>query len=373
MYPRKPLPFVLLSLCLVPMAHGHNHGSTACAVPVDGIKIDGNLDDWPEGMVRYRILTNAEPYGDTDLKDADLTKSPDLNAWFMVGYSVGEQLLYVAVRVQDDVLIDGGRDPWSNDACEVYVDGDNSGGVSDEMGVSASKLPALQYVAIPGKGHYGIGESNPSMYGADVSLTRTKYAFSRKGDVTVHEWAVQSYDQHPDKPTEIKVGERLGFDVVVVDKDTRKDASAWVCWAAFGAVKFCNANLLGDLVLLEGPAKLGTVAGVAKRDEVEPFRDLLIDAWQGEMPAGSARTDPGGRFELKLPAGQYTVRPRSGQGVPIAGKPVTVTAGEQTGVEFLLSPAPLPENPSRPMALSERTRPPSLWMPKSGGPGSRRA
>ena len=44
-------------------------------------------------------------------------------------------------------------------------------------------------------------------------------AYSRKGDVTVYEWAIQVFDRYPDKPTRLEPGKRIGFDVAVADKD----------------------------------------------------------------------------------------------------------------------------------------------------------
>ncbi|MBI2503514.1 MAG: hypothetical protein HYW07_09835, partial [Candidatus Latescibacteria bacterium] len=48
----------LCSLCLLGLAssaEAHN-GAVAIAVPVEGIKIDGDLSDWPARMRRYPIL-----------------------------------------------------------------------------------------------------------------------------------------------------------------------------------------------------------------------------------------------------------------------------------------------------------------------------
>src|SRR5687767_8191914 len=75
---------------------------TAYAPPLDGIKIDGKLDDWPKDAVRYPVLTIYGVYGPTDLDDADLLVSPDLSASFMVGYNRDAGEVYVAVVVRDD-------------------------------------------------------------------------------------------------------------------------------------------------------------------------------------------------------------------------------------------------------------------------------
>jgi len=44
----------LLSLLLSLPVQAHN-GAVAIAVPVEGITVDGDLSDWPEGMRKYSI------------------------------------------------------------------------------------------------------------------------------------------------------------------------------------------------------------------------------------------------------------------------------------------------------------------------------
>ena len=102
-------------------ADSYNAETTAYAIPLTGIRIDGKLDDWPEGMIWYSILSHGQRYGPTDIDNADLTTSADLTPSFMAGFSLEENLIYVAVRVRDDSLVVG-PDPWHTDACEVYVD-----------------------------------------------------------------------------------------------------------------------------------------------------------------------------------------------------------------------------------------------------------
>lgn len=132
-------------------------------------------------------------------------------------------------------------------------------------------------------------------------MTRTKYSFNRQGDVTNYEWAIEAYDTYPESPTKLTAGKRLGFDAVLVDKDTPADTSAWICWADAASLKFCDAGLRGDLVLVESPAVLGTVSGTAQTEERKPCANLDIEAWQGNLPGGTVRTDAEGKFQLKIP------------------------------------------------------------------------
>ena len=66
--------FGLLVLLSGPAA-AHN-GAVAVAVPVEGITVDGDLGDWPEGMDRYPIALME--FGDTPKDSLDfqtMTKS----------------------------------------------------------------------------------------------------------------------------------------------------------------------------------------------------------------------------------------------------------------------------------------------------------
>ena len=250
------------------------------------ITIDGDLKDWPAAMERHSIrnLHSFPPTnGPGGLEHAFLTTSPDLSAAFSIGYDRKEQLIYLAVIVRDDQLIVGNTSPWDTDAVEVYIDGLHSDKVmpmprdanwGDEFNVS--EAPLLQYVGLPGKGPvYGLKRSagedrspddNPSLMFGDIHKTKTKMAFRRVGDVTTYEWAIQAFDHYPDKPTKLLPGIKIGFDIVVLDKDTpaktpraasdpEEDRAAFVMWGPplKGVFKPFNAGSLGEIVLGRTP------------------------------------------------------------------------------------------------------------------------
>ncbi|MBI2501733.1 MAG: SpoIIE family protein phosphatase [Candidatus Latescibacteria bacterium] len=96
-------------------AEAHN-GAVAIAVPVEGIKIDGDLSDWPEEIRRYPIedLTWGDPPKD----------SLDFQGSFQVGYNVQENAVYIAVEIQDesffpDAPLTPGTEPDSLLAAQV--------------------------------------------------------------------------------------------------------------------------------------------------------------------------------------------------------------------------------------------------------------
>ena len=250
------------------------------APALTGIAIDGNLEDWPAAMPRYAIknVHNLPTYyGYNGLAGADLSTSPDLGAAFSVGYDPNEQVIYLAVIVRDDKPIVGHIQFWDTDAIEVYVDGRHSEtslpsfpANTDWDTVEASALPMLQYIGIPGRGRvYGVtmsagqrrGADNPILMFGDISKTKTRMAYRRAGDVTTYEWAVQSFDRYPDKPTQLVPFKKIGLDIAVVDKDKpaatsgpstepEDDRSAWVTWSPILKVPaFLHADRLGEIVL----------------------------------------------------------------------------------------------------------------------------
>lgn len=247
-----------------------------------GITIDGDLKDWPVAMPRYAIkqLHVFPPFnGPGGLAGADLSTSLDLSACFSVGYSPKEQVIYLAVIVRDDNLVVGNTSSWDTDAIEVYVDGLHTETLMPYPlepnwleTLDASAVPALQYIGIPGEGRvYGIFKSagqnrpeieNPILMFGDVKKTTTRMAFRREGHVTTYEWAIQAFDHYPETPTNLTAGKKIGFDLVVCDKDTpaktplaahepEEDRAAWICWGprSQGHAKNLNAGNLGEIVL----------------------------------------------------------------------------------------------------------------------------
>ena len=85
----KPILYTITFLFLLSFSHpSHAHnGAVAIAVPVEGIVVDGDLSDWPEGMHVYPIRENTDGYGTTDLTGTDLDTSADFSPEFMVGIS----------------------------------------------------------------------------------------------------------------------------------------------------------------------------------------------------------------------------------------------------------------------------------------------
>ncbi len=252
---------------------------------LQGITIDGDLGDWPAAIPRHAVCNlYDDPSGKSSLDHAHpaLSTSRDLSAAFSVGYDLREQLLYVAVVVRDDELVLGHANWADTDSVNVYVDGRRSeeivrwGNRPDwEREWAASELPVLWYAGIPGAAPvYGDADrpederavANPILFHGDVNKTKTRMAFRRHGDVTTYEWAVQAFDRYPDKPTKLVPAARIGFDVVVRDKDVlnkpnvagpRSESSSRLCWASRPRTwyKVMDPASLGEVVLGRPPAR----------------------------------------------------------------------------------------------------------------------
>src|SRR5262249_11836266 len=93
----------------------------AVAKPMSGITIDGRLDDWPQGLDSYPIDHQLIGYSGYDSKPRG--ENPDPHAYFLVGYDLQAQLIYLAAVVRDEDLVVHPADARRTDAVEVYIDG----------------------------------------------------------------------------------------------------------------------------------------------------------------------------------------------------------------------------------------------------------
>ena len=120
----------ILGIALLSLWHSTAHaeqGKVGLAYPVRDITVDGNLDDWPDELIRYPLLHNDD--------GAPILGESDFKGEFRIGYQPEENALYVGVDVQDDdVVIQGhGGQGWnsqewnSQDGCELYIYGHKPG------------------------------------------------------------------------------------------------------------------------------------------------------------------------------------------------------------------------------------------------------
>ena len=79
------------------------------------------------------------------------------------------------------------------------------------------------------------------------------------------------------------------------------------------------------MVLIRRTTGLSTISGAAKTPNKESHPNLDVELSQDGLPAGAVRTDPGGKFQLKLRVGQYDIKPLSEHGIEFRENPVSVT------------------------------------------------
>jgi hypothetical protein len=224
---------------------------------VEGITIDGRLDDWPSTLAKHPIKNQLK---DRDQYDKGVVRQgDDPAAYFMTGYNLEHGLIYLAVVVRDEELVVNQDDPWHTDSVEVYVDGLCSDRVIAPAdlsqwinNLSASKMPVVQYVGLPGPGPaYGkSGGSNPALMYGKISHSATTMRYRRVGDVITYEWGVQAFDRYPDRPTRLAPGKSLGLEVAVVDKDSDRARPYFRTWGRPPrGFKGFDARQLGELIL----------------------------------------------------------------------------------------------------------------------------
>ncbi len=320
------------------------YNNSAYAYPVNGIVIDGDLSDWPEDMASHKILNFDRAYGPTDLDDEDLSNSSDCSAKFRAGYNTEEGLLYFAIEVTDDIVFTFTNQESRNirdypDACELYLDGLHTRKTNYNW--DAGTLPVNQYVMAANNGIYSaytLTEDyllNPNMVAGTISMTRTKADYARHGDTTIYEWAVEVFDEYPHITTELTPGKTIGFDIAIDDRDNLESNTSWGCFGPFTALKISDSGKLGDLILVENSAELGTLSGRVTNSSTGEavFKKQVYVFFNGDSYATSV-TDREGRFSIPLLSGDYLVKASNEEGAIV--KMAQVMAGQEISVDIVV-------------------------------------
>ena len=103
-----------LLLLIVPRYSRAHNGAVAIAMPIEGITVDGDLSDWPGGMVRYpvaNVINGPHPESDEDFQGV-----------FRIGYSAQKNALYVALEIQDESWMSRGTQTHEQDGCDLFID-----------------------------------------------------------------------------------------------------------------------------------------------------------------------------------------------------------------------------------------------------------
>jgi len=314
--------------------HAHT-GETAYAIPLSDITVDGNLDDWPEDLYKYPIEWVSPVFHNPSPPDGP----EDFSASFRVGYDPNDNVLYVAVVVNDDDLVVHPEGPniRTQDVCGIYVDADHSGGDSELQGRQL-------YVMVPGPSKWTKNQdANPSLNQGDTKSSGMQGTFSHSGNTIVYEWAIPLFDSFPDQPSQIQAEKTIGFDLLVADADGEEKAN-YVLWTP-EASKSRSSDLFGHLVFLKGYEDLGTINGsVTSENEILPQSGLAIEAYQKDHLMTTIKTDSSGRYLVNLHPGDYTLKVSRGQGIRSADEmAITLSAGQEIQADLNVTTAELPE------------------------------
>ena len=268
---KQYLTLLLIGTILIPL-HPHptaaHNGAVAIAVPVEGITVDGDLSDWPEGMREYEI---GLPEIGVPPKD-----SLDFQGSFRIGFNEEENALYVAVEVQDEsiVVLDSGGS-WNNqDGCEVYL------GMEHRKGA-------------PVKQH--------AIYGNQQQMGYGHQKVKRRKGIHQYEWRMDI-----GKRTVLDSQLLLGIDVVVCDKD-RDGSFSWMAWGP-KTEKF-KIDQVGFAVLDEEKV-MGTIKGRIKWEDIEDGTRLgkvRIQSLTSKEFWIDIKTDSQGMYEFQLLPGRYRI------------------------------------------------------------------
>ena len=333
-HPNIPLflwiPALLLSLAVFPAA-AHN-GRAALAYPLADIAIDGDLSDWPEGMVRHPIEL-------TELGDLPRDRA-DFQAAFRIGYSAAENALYLAVEVEDEssvtdtAPVEVGWGDWNQeDGCEVFLD----------LAHQESRGPVFMAV-IYGEDRKMIVEPGTQAW------EHVELGVQRVEGIHRYEWKL---DINGISEGKVRLGPALsvGVDVAVGDRDA--DGSfTWTTWCR-EVNKNLSSERLGDAVLVAPQAPIGRLSGKVRwegREQGVARRKVRLQSPAVKELWACVETDREGNFAAALPARTYLARLNEPDR---AGVEVELSGARESRVELV---APLPRGISRPAGKGKTAR-----------------
>jgi len=271
---------LLLSLLIRLPAAAHN-GAVAIAVPVEGITVDGDLAEWPEGMVTYPISVVGSGQRPRD--------EADYQGWFRIGYSSAENVLYLAVEMQDEyAAIDTSADAaWYNrDGCVISVDAPHQEGDS----------PPAVYAMLGGKP----GPDAP--YGG-AQVTEIDVGVQRWSGAHRYEWRIDVQERTAGR-VRLRPGMSVGMGITLYDTDAGGSRSSMI-WGGDWR-RWFHSDRLGDIVLVG--AQRGTLQGRVRWSDGEgDLRNIPVRVRSQEAPDLWVHviTDTHGGFSLDLPPGRY--------------------------------------------------------------------
>jgi|APSaa5957512622_1039677.scaffolds.fasta_scaffold39407_2 hypothetical protein len=218
--------------------------------------IDGNLSDWTrmfsQAQLQQRdfVSTVGDITGDVPKDDQRV------EAW--LGWNEETNMIYVAGRVFDNArgfnsAPDDAFTIFRNDDMEVYIDGDNSGGLySVDDGhaqeyVMSTSFPRAVLLIAETDGSGGVGVSSAAR-SRDVA-GGVEYTY----EISFPAWNNYSFETGPGERQVLQAGDVIGFGVVFADYDSQDaaDASAYHAFNALNGMVngFFDADAMPDFEL----------------------------------------------------------------------------------------------------------------------------
>ncbi|GMN08360.1 hypothetical protein MTsPCn5_37490 [Croceitalea sp. MTPC5] len=262
-----------------------DNGKVAIAHPIDNIKIDGILTDWPQDMVTYDLKVYP--------KDFVFEGIQDLSGSFVIGYNIKEQVLYIATTTIDDVYIENRADPqWYNHDMQVlYIDPKHQPEPTGVLAYEANKY-ARKLVE---------KERNWDPMVLNATWDTVELGISRKGNITVYEWKINLEGF-------IQEGRVLGFDYAVFDKDDANIYPTMLTWGKSAAMKFECTACLGDVLLLPKDSQLSKVSGqITDKKTIALTSSVRFQSNEDHPFRVDIEMDSLGNFSIDLPNGPYEV------------------------------------------------------------------
>ena len=308
--------FFIYGILMSAMVYGSN-GKIAYAYPMDGIMIDGQLQDWPSDIIKYKLeffFPGEHPQDDEDF-----------NASFSFGYNMKEQALYLSVELRDEnYQIDTSGNPsWnSQDVLQLFIDGRHL----------RYRSPVEYYAA------------NDQF--RNLKRAHWKYidlAISRKEDHFIYEYKIKPGDT-------LYPGRSLGMGLVFVDNDGSTDSVSVIGWGP-GNRKDIHPEHLGDVIIMDPASQLGSLVGkISWEEEAQMPLPSLVRVQSVNFPSldVQVKVDSMGNYSTSLPAGLYQIN-----AVDVVGEArvketnkiqVQLNAGQKNVADLLkISPLPAPD------------------------------
>jgi hypothetical protein len=207
------------------------------------------------------------------------TSAEDLAFLIYAGYD--SQNLYIAVRVNDDVIMTDSAEPdsangntWMDDAIEIFIDGDNSNFETRDTSGTNSEVVGSggQFVVTANNAYREAEAGNPGYGESNAWFAKT----AARDDGTGYDAEFRFSLATIGNP---KPGDIIGFTVGVNDDDDGEGAERQLIWVGTPHTEATYGNLLIGRRTYSAPkvAKAPTVDGVINADEYAGASEIKME------------------------------------------------------------------------------------------------